>query len=48
MALHALQRYAEAGASLSAALAAEPGNAQIRDALRMTEFALARERRKEA
>jgi hypothetical protein len=48
LALHALQRYAEAGASLSAALAAEPGNAQIRDALRMTEFALARERRKEA
>jgi tetratricopeptide (TPR) repeat protein len=48
LALHALRRFPEAGAALSAAAAADPRNAQIRDALRMTEVALAREAREAA
>ena len=48
LALHALARYAEAGPALARAAQLEPRNAQIADALRMTEMALAREARRAA
>jgi hypothetical protein len=46
VALHALHRYQEAGVQLSAALAEDPGNPQVKDALGMTQFAMERERRR--
>ena len=48
LALHALARYAEAGPALARAAQLEPRNAQIADALRMTEMALAREAKRAA
>ncbi len=48
LALHALGRHAEAGAALSKARDLEPKNAQIRDALRIAEVAIARQLRADA
>jgi len=48
LALHALGRYTEAGPALARARQLEPKNAQIADALRMTEVAIARQARQDA